>query len=116
MKLAIIALSLALSAPAFAGQTYNCREIKSGVGPAAKSMLLTQIGNTPIVEGQPAYFNLKIADKGVIIVNARAVAMVEDVMFQFEVKGQNISGTIYLDELDQTSLTLGQKNFRFECK
>jgi hypothetical protein len=116
MKIALIALALTVSAPAFAGQTYNCREVKSGIGPATKSVLLTQIGNTPIEEGRAYQFNLKIADRGRVIVDERAVVTTEDVMFFFEVKGKRIAGTIYMDELDQSNLTIGNQSFRLDCK
>jgi len=116
MKLALVALALTISAPAFAGQNYNCREVKSGIGPATKSVLLTQIGNLPIQEGQSYNYNLKIADRGQVIVNERAVVTTEDVMFFFEVKGKRISGTVYMDELNQSSLTIGNQSFTLECK
>lgn len=108
-------MTLAVSASAQAGQKYICKEISPKLNP--KTLVLTQIGNTRIVEGRQAKFKLEVFVKNTAapVISEIAVVETEDVMFAFQVKGKSIRGMIYLDELDQTSLTVNGKRFDFDC-
>lgn len=118
MKLApaIALFALTLFAPAaFAAGSYSCREIKPKYGPATLSFQLKKIGVSAPAEGNFIRYTLEISERGAVIFRAPAVATTEDVMLHFAVKGQRVYGTIFMDELDQTSLTLQGKNYRFNC-
>lgn len=70
-----------------------------------------------VLEGVPAGFVLRVysGDAERPFLTKRVIVEVEDVTFDFATTDKSISGRIYLDELDQTSLNLGKHSYRFDC-
>lgn len=113
MKTLILALAL-LSLNAFAGEAYTCTQLDVVGGPGL-TLTLTQIGDSEIREGRPYRFHLVLAAPGAVILDEVATVQTEDVMFSFRVKSKPIKGMIYLDELDQTWLTIKGQRMDFDC-
>lgn len=114
------ALGLTLPALAKSATVYNCKQIKAGAfGPADKILqVVIPASQTPVVrEGQPfrVIISLFKAGSAEPLFSLQGVGTTEDVMFDFAVKGQALSGTIFLDELDQTTLKIGGKTLSFDC-
>jgi hypothetical protein len=107
-------LAITISSTAFAGEKYICREI-GGDEYAPKKMILTQVSDESIREGKFYPFKLEIFDSGKAIVSESVNVRTEDVMFRFTNTAKKISGIIFLDELDQTSVSVGRTKYHFDC-
>lgn len=118
MKFVLLALSF-LSLPAFAAEesiTYTCAEYKV---PANRAKLLTLVVPAKIKEGKSFYMTVSLGENNGRafrqLFNKQAVGITEDVMLNFEVKRERISGIVFMDELDQTALSYNGKDYRFDC-
>lgn len=117
MKITLITLALVLSSAFAFASEYNCEQKEGG---SHTLVLQTQ---SDFRDGDKTPTKILIKDgAGKIIFNASGSAYTEDVVVNFNAKsGKNkVSGTLYLDELDQTSVTLkkgkkSRKNFDFDC-
>lgn len=117
MKLSPFALALVVSASAqAAGTQYICKELQ---GDETRTVVLTQVGSRKIVEGKKEPFVLELYKTGqkTPLLVAEGTVETEDVMFNFTSADKRTVFGIYLDELDQSYLTLkGQKTSYFDCK
>lgn len=109
MKKLFFALSLLIGPAAFAGESYVCKEIGRG----NHVLKLTQVGDDDIQEGAKYPFYLELYRGKKFMHSQYVTVTTEDVMFEFQ--GHKLTGMIYLDELDQTHLTLNAKEYRFDC-
>ena len=121
MKALIAALAMTLVSSISAAAPYDyfsCKEMVEGRPAKQVFFTLRLLGTKPHREGQKSRYALEIRQRGEVkpLFAGVAIAESEDVNFTFEVKGKGISGQIYLDEYDQTSLTIGRKNFRLTCE
>ncbi len=113
----LAALLFVFGSSAFAGtpEEYTCREL--GRGKHVLTVLtLVQIGDEPVREGKKYLFNLTMtnAESDTIVEYQIVEVETEDVLFSFN--GANLSGMIYLDEMDQSWLEIGRRNFSFNCE
>lgn len=117
MKTLLAVIVLSVSTSSFAGIKYICKEITKNSWDNKKTMILTQIGNASVEEGVKYPFQLEVFESGNsrAILSEKVTVETEDVMFGFSNKAKKISGMIYLDELEETSLTVGKKEYRFNC-
>jgi hypothetical protein len=116
MKFFIAASFLFSSIATFAGEKYIC--VQSGeyeYSPA--KVILTQIGEGKVVEGNPTPFSLEIYTDYTTKPSVKELVYVttEDVMFHFNNKAKKISGLIFMDELDEAHVKIGKKEIRMNC-
>ncbi|MBI2522212.1 MAG: hypothetical protein HYV97_17465 [Bdellovibrio sp.] len=115
MKTALLIVSLLLSVTAnAAGAKYICKE-KTDY--QKQTLILTQVSDREIKEGVKERFVLEVYqgyEKEPRLVT-KGYVTTEDVMFSFKSDDKKVSAMIYLDELDQTSLSQGRKNTNFDC-
>lgn len=119
----IVTLFSILSVPVFAGSKYICKELdsKDDVG---RTLILTQVGHAKIEEGKHYNFQLELFQNynSTPVLSEAVTVTTEDVQVFFKNaknKRTKLSGTIYLDELDQTSLTIRgprKLEYRFDCR
>lgn len=116
MKFALLLALTILSATAFAGEKYICRET-GGDEYAPKKFILTQVSDDVIHEGKFYSFKLEIfeGNSGKAIVSESVNVRTEDVMFKFTNTAKKISGIIFLDEMDQTWVKVGKTEYHFDC-
>ena len=116
MKAPLIALIALLAAPAFAGQetSFYCHGIDNSAG---KMLFVKALSNTDVPENYPMSYLVVIRDGSKTLFEAAVTAKQEDVMLSFASRAGSpkLSGIIYLDEYDQTSMTLGRMEMRFDC-
>ncbi len=96
------------------GRKFICKELADF---EKQTLILTQVKDRPLVEGVKERFALevysgygitpRIAKKGYVVT--------EDVGFTFKSDDHLVSAFIFLDELDQASLTEGNKTTNFDC-
>lgn len=112
MKLFLSLVVLFSSISAFAGQKFICKEING-----SKKLVLTQVSTTPVRGGIKSQFKLEIFERNSSrpVYAAPVIVQTEDVMVAFENKAQQLSGMIYLDELDQTYVRIGRSELSFDC-
>lgn len=128
MKFVLIALSLlpTLAAADFSPdqpQVYTCQQLvranNSNRAATSKLLVLTLPPYRQIKEGRPFQMNVTLSEMSGRVArqlfNKRASGLTEDVMLNFEVKGEQISGSLFMDELDQTTLRYNGKKYRFDC-
>lgn len=114
MKTALFALSaLLLAAPSFA-ESYTCAGIDGDEG---KVLRVEALGSTNVPEGTRMPFRVEITHGDRVLFGDEVTAVQSDVMLMFRNRrGQpRLSGTIYLDELNQTWIKAGGKEMRFDC-
>lgn len=117
MKYALTLIVALSSSLALAGQgSFEC----SLVNPKAKnapatSFTLQQLSKEPLKEGTPSKFLLSYTAAGQLK-HVPVTVTTEDVMVEWKgPKGSGIEGILFLDEDDQTSLTIGAKEGRYKC-
>lgn len=117
MKFVFALLLASASTLSFAGEKYICREI-GGDEYQPKKLIVTQVGDAPIKEGKVYSFKLEIfeGNSSTPIVSESVNVRTEDVMFRMTNTARKISGMIFMDELDQTSVSVGRKEYRFDCQ
>lgn len=83
-----------------------------------QTLVLTQVYDRDIKEGVRERFTLEVYPAGVKqprLVKSGYVST-EDVMFQFESDDKKVSVSLYMDEMDQTTLSeKGKKDVSFDC-
>jgi hypothetical protein len=97
---------------------FVCKQIDLKHGEAARTFVLKKIGDVAINEGVEYKYQFLLfngIDRAPEIATVVKVTT-EDVMFNFENKARGISGMIFLDEYDQTSLTIDGQDLRFACE
>lgn len=120
MKSVFTALAFIVSSSAFAGQfsreQYICKESKRSHSATSvgMKMILTSTSRAD-VEGRPIRYVLQVIKGNKLVVEEQAYGEKNDVILNFAVKGKAISGMIFMDELDQTSLSLHGKELSFNC-
>lgn len=116
MKLIIAAIVLMTSTLAFSGEKYICKELKES-WESKSSFILTQIGDEEVREGQKHTFMLEVyeGNSSKPVLAEKVTVETEGVMFAFKNSAKKIKGMIYLDELDQTYLTIKGKTTHFDC-
>lgn len=95
--------------------TYVCDVIKAGRLTPTPRFTLKMISPTRAPEGKPTKYLLEYQQHG-RVKSAVAIAVEEDVMFQFHVPGKSISGMIYMDEMDQTTIEINGVEARYSCE
>ncbi|HAZ11979.1 MAG: hypothetical protein A2X86_06990 [Bdellovibrionales bacterium GWA2_49_15] len=115
MKTAFLIGTLLLSVTAnAAGVKYICKETTEY---QKQTLILTQVTDREIKEGVKERFVLEVYqgyEKEPRLVTKGYVST-EDVMFSFKSDDKLVSAMIYLDELDQASLSEGRKDTGFDC-
>lgn len=113
---------LVITSSAFADRSreaiqYICKELPNRGNFDKQTLVFTQIGTGNLTEGVKYPFKLQIFAKHnrQPIVSTTVTVETEDVMFGFESKKDDLSGMIYLDELDQASLTIRNQTRNFDC-
>ena len=80
-------------------------------------MTLRQTSRGPVVEGKTHHFHLQVFNgAGQLLVSTPVSVETEDVIFNFQDQSGRVHGTVYLDEYDQTSLTLDGHRLTFICE
>jgi hypothetical protein len=100
------------SAQAFAGSKYVCNE-QGG----KKTIVLTG-ENESLKEGEKYSYTLELFEKSEVMSDLRVEGTVEteDVMFSFTSNDGKVSFMIFMDEMDQSHLTLNGKDAgQFTC-
>lgn len=117
MKSFLFLASLLISAQSFAGSKFICKEITENEWDQKRTMILTQEGDERVEEGTKYNFKLEVYDSvnSKPLVSEKVVVQTEDVLFQFSNKAKRIDGIIYMDEPDQTVLTIGKTKINFNC-
>jgi hypothetical protein len=116
---ALTVLTLAgINAHAAGGTKYICKEIDAE--DAKRTVILTQNGDREFSEGEREPFTLEVYKTGqkTPVLTAEGRVSTEDVMFTFRSFDRRTSFHIYLDELDQSALTVNRRssNTRFDCE
>lgn len=120
MKFLLLALAL-VSTNSFAFTSFVCKE-KDSKNP--RTATLEQIGNGKIIEGKKIPFKLVVIKaptdgREIAIVELSKVGTVitEDVTLDFTANDKSVQFGIYLDELDQSWLQIGNnKSSQFVCE
>ena len=115
--IALFAFVLISSSTFASDEKITCNEIVLMNGDVSRTMVLTKISVRPLREGEKAPYKLELfkGKKNILILSEKVIVETEDVQFMFENKAKKISGMIYMDELDQTSLTLKNEDINFDC-
>lgn len=104
-----VALGFFASGIASAGEKYVCVEFDRATGDLKNStVVLQQTGRGEIREGKPMGFSLEkfIGAEIVQDLGVQGTVLTEDVSFLFKSADQKVKFHIYLDEMDQSSLTV----------
>lgn len=106
-----------ITSSSFAAEKIICTEIVEMNGDIPRTMVLTKIGTRLLQEGDKGFYKLELfkGKKRTLILSEKVIVQTEDVMFFFENKAKSISGTIYMDELDQTHLSLKTEDLSLDC-
>lgn len=117
MKTLLAAMTLFISFQSIANTKYICKEMTRNSWDEKRTLILTQMGRGTIEEGKKYSFMLEVYGRNTSksILTEKVVVETEDVMFGFSNHTKQISGMIYLDELDQTWLRVGRTEVRFNC-
>lgn len=122
MKLLLLSFLLIISAPLFAHDSYNdkfaCMEYDFQKGTPLTHTIVLEISNakkgwTQTEDGEIAkyrltqYENLNVYPS---TLSLKGTVLTEDVIFQFTSEDEKYIFNIYLDELDQSSLTVFDDN------
>lgn len=115
MKTALLITSLFLSITANAARVkYICKE-KTDY--QKQTLILTQVSEREIKEGVKERFVLEVfqGNEKTPRIVTKGYVTTEDVMFSFKSEDKKVSAMIYLDEMDQASLSEGRKSTQFDC-
>lgn len=116
----LLALSalVALSSTAFAGDQFVCQGIKGSEG----NILNVNVLSSNSRDGENFPVHLILSNEDGVEFDGKGVGEQEDVNFTFKAQARSaaneilsIEGQIYLDELDQTSVTFNGVDYRFDC-
>ncbi len=109
-------LALALSSPAaLAGEQYYCG---SNYETEGKTLLVRSLSHPQAVEGEKMEYLVVVREGAHEIFAGKVDAEAEDVqLFLRSRAGQKrLVGTIYMDELDQTSIHVDGEVMNFDCR
>lgn len=118
MKALICGLVLLVSSAAFAeNQKFVCVQYDRGTEQLInKTVVLQQTGAGEFKEGIPMAFFLEIYEGQYPVAAYKGVAETEDVMFNFTSNDGKASFSMYLDEMNESSLTIdGNDHGDFMC-
>ena len=122
MKLLTLLASTLIATSSFAGERYLCHQTDAESTYEAQQyspykIVLTQVGHDKIQEGKFFPFYLEVyLDQTKPIFETAVNMRNEDVMMKFTNTAKKVSGMIYLDEMDQAYLTVGNKKMHFDCR
>ncbi len=115
MKFIAAVLFALLSTSAFAF-TFNCKGRDQDMD---YSMVLKEVGKTNVPENTPVDYQLLIKKNSKVLFSAMVTGKSEDVMLSLRSRrgAPLLQGMIYMDELDQTTITLGANHqvIYFNC-
>jgi|GEM_PF-1719770 len=113
MKNALIILSLIVSSiSAFGAEKYVCNKYDRRTDKIEQStVVLTPMQNGRIEEGVPMKYRLELYEGASTSpkMDVEGVVLSEDVSFAFEANDKKTSFHIYLDEMNESSLSLNSK-------
>jgi hypothetical protein len=113
MKNLSILLALLASSSALAGEKYVCNEYDPTTEQLLQTtVVLTQKGDEPIVEGKSVKFSLELfrGSSTEAEVSVAGKARTNDVKFVFTSDNRKVSFSMYLDEANQSSLSLSSRS------
>jgi hypothetical protein len=121
MKTALAALILisgfAQAALAENGTLLICKEITATENTPKRTMVLRQVGEDAIVEGNAYKFEFRLfaqyADKPVF--SGPVTVTTKDVMVSFASADDSVQGIVFKDELDQTAVRIAGEDIGFDC-
>ncbi len=108
-----------VSMPAFAGEQYYCKG--NFHTPEQTTLFVKALSHDHAIEGEKMEYLIVIRDGSEVIYKGHVTAESEDVMLSFKSRrGQpKLSGMIYMDELNQTWIKLGngqgKNDMNFNC-
>lgn len=111
MKAFLIATLMLGSLSALAHEKYVCQEYNFTSGALKNStVVLTQTGPGELTEGKKMKFSFELFKKNSLLseLEAEGTVETEDVSFLFTSNDKKISFHIYLDEMNQSSLTVNK--------
>lgn len=116
IMIALSLFSITALAEEYSPVQYVCKQTQTE-SKRPLTMVLTQEKLGPVREGvrTPFILNLFSGESSRPFLTKRVYVETEDVIFDFATSDKTISGRIYLDEMDQTSLELGKNSYRFDC-
>lgn len=112
-NLLALALSSLFSLSSFAVEKYVCVEYDRGTGKLKQqTVVLTSLDKTPLKEGRPGKFLLELYQGAgtVEAISTEGRADLEDVQLNFESVNKKVNFTIFLDELNESSLSINGKD------
>lgn len=112
----LVLMALTFSAPAFArSENLYCKGMEHFQGGV---FFMKPLQGEAIEDGNKYPYLLEIRDPFKQVIFSGVVQVeVEDVMFGFSGKAgrKNLSGMVYMDEPDQSVITIGSQKMRFDC-
>jgi hypothetical protein len=116
-NLFLAVLALSTSVPAFAGEQYYCKGNFSTS--ESTTLFVKALSHDHAIEGEKMEYLIVIRDDAEEIFHGHVSAESEDVMLSFKSRRgqQKLSGMIYMDELNQTWMKLGnaKEALHFNC-
>jgi hypothetical protein len=121
MKSMILALmvSCVLSASAFAGEKLVCNEYSRRTSKLLQTtVVLTPMKEGEIREGQKFPYRLERFVGAEVMANleVEGTVLTEDVSFEFTSKDKKLSFHVYMDEMNESGLTLEGKTSSYICR
>jgi hypothetical protein len=119
MKTTLTIALLLISNQAFSGEKYVCQEIDYDADQyKQRTVVLTQLNDKKIEENVAAPFMLELYEAVDVTPDlvVKGDVLTEDVMFAFESKDKSVRFQIYLDELDESTLTLKGIDSSYICR
>lgn len=115
MKNLFLALITLTSSTAFAGEQYYCHG--NYETDASATLFVKVLSHDKITEGEKMEMLVVVRDGAKTLFEGRVSAENEDVqVFLKSRRGQpKLSGMIFLDELDQTSINVAGEQMNFDC-
>ncbi|MNK89331.1 hypothetical protein D3C87_1093390 [compost metagenome] len=118
--LLVLATLLTISGTAQAFESIQCKGNEEFGTSKNVTMTMKAVDktNNDVPEGVKVPYELLVMIDNQVVVATTVQAHAEDVMFQFRSKTNRfgkVSGIIYLDELDQTSVTVNDLDFTLDC-
>jgi hypothetical protein len=96
-----------------ASTEYFCQGIRGSEGTA---LYVRTIAPRRVSDGDTFSVFVELSRKDQVLFAGMGKGEIEDVNFQFSARSeQKLTGHIYLDEMDQTSVTWNGQNFDFDC-
>lgn len=120
MKALVILAAVFVSTNAFAIEDMTCKGNKDFGTSETVSVQIKAVGKTTnqVPEGTSVPYKITVKNDGEVWADGVVSASQEDVMFGFEGAGSfgELSGMIYLDELEQSHLSLNDMKLQLDCR